>query len=120
METTRKKEIIVILSLSLMLCGCFGRSTLMTRSNFQSVELGEPVSSVEKRSGNPYAVRPLKDGSYEYEYVEKIWMGGEVIEVNHYYIVIKDDKVISKHMNRKKPPAFDEIYDPDPNDNDLQ
>ena len=92
----------------------------MTRQNFDEIQLGTPVSKFEEKVGEPYKITSLKEGSEEYEYIERIPLGDEIVEENHYFLIIKEGKVISKRINRERPPAYDLIYDADPNDTDLQ
>jgi hypothetical protein len=75
---------------------------------------------MEQRVGSPYQIRNLKDGEKEYEYIERITMGDEVVEENHYFIIVQDGKVKGKRTTQQTPPAYDLIYDDNPNDTDLQ
>ncbi len=113
---------IVILSLlsCLCLCGCFSRSQVMTRGNFDTIQVGSSVADFEQKVGVPYRVRKLPNGCLDYEYIERINMGQETIEENHYYLRVKNGKVIAKRINQELPPAYDLIYDGDPNDVDQQ
>ena len=88
----------------------------MTRSGFREIELGTSVEEVVKNYGEPYYIRSNRDGSKEYHYIERIPFGEQVVEDNNYVLVIKNGKVISKRYNQERPPAYDEIYDDDPND----
>jgi hypothetical protein len=92
----------------------------MTRKNFDEVYPGEPVIEVQKKAGAPYAIRSQPNGTEEYEYIERIPLGTEVVEENHYYLVIKNGQVVSKRINRETPPAYDLIDDDDPNDVEQQ
>lgn len=104
----------------LFLLSCFHRSAVMTRQDFNTVEMGEPISTLEQRVGAPYTIRNLKNGGQEYEYIERITMGDEVIEENHYFIIVENGKIIGKRTTLQTPPAYDLIYEDDPNDTDLQ
>ena len=104
----------------LLLCGCFTRSQVISRGSFDDVQMGSPVADFEKQVGSPYKVRKLPDGSLDYEYIERIFMGEEVIEENHYYLRIKNGRIVAKRMNQEIPPAYDLIYEADPNNTDLQ
>lgn len=99
-----------------MLAGCFARSHVMTRQDFDNITLGSSYSQVEQQVGKPYSVKKLSDGSYEYLYIERIRMGEQVVEQNRYTIVVQNGQVISKQFNQKTPPAYDLINDDDPND----
>ena len=92
----------------------------MTRSSFADIRVGEPVTEVQKKVGDPYSITKNSDGSEEYEYIERILMGSEVIEENHYFLNVTNSRVVSKSFKQNTPPAYDTINDDDPNDTDLQ
>ena len=110
---------LVVLSF-LFLCGCFTRSQVISRGSFDEIQVGSPVADLEKTAGSPYRIRKLPNGSLDYEYIEKIFMGEEIVEENHYFVRVKNGRVIAKRMNQEIPPAYDLIYEADPNDTDLQ
>lgn len=102
----------------MLLCAC--SSQMMTRKNFEDVQVGSSMTDVQKRVGSPYAVRKGANGTEEYEYIERFYLNDEVIEENHYILVVKNGQVVSKRLNDKTPPSYDLIDDEDPNDTDLQ
>ncbi len=87
----------------------------MTRNEFESIEIGTPVTEIVDKYGDPYVIRRCKNGIKIYEYIERIPIGGETIEENKYFLVIQDCEVIAKRYHYELPPAYDEIYDEDPN-----
>ena len=99
---------------------CLAHAPMMTRASFAEIQVGEPVADVIQKVGDPYTVNPQSDGTEEYEYIERIDLGTQTVEENRYFLVIKDGRVVSKSFNQQTPPAYDEIYDGDPNDVDLQ
>jgi len=99
---------------------CFSRPSIMTKSTFDNVQVGDPVVEVQKKAGEPYRTRKLGDGTEEYEYIERIPLGEETVQENRYYLIIKNGQVVGKKYKEDLPPAFDQIYDPNPNDTDLQ
>jgi hypothetical protein len=113
------RAVLIVLS-CVFLCGCFTRSQVISRGSFDDIQVGSPVADFEQKVGKPYRVRKLPNGNLDYEYIEKIFMGEEIIEENHYYLRVKNGRVIAKRMNQEIPPAYDLIYDADPNDTDLQ
>ncbi|MFS8564458.1 MAG: hypothetical protein LVR00_09240 [Rhabdochlamydiaceae bacterium] len=113
------KVTVSILSL-LLLCGCFTRSQVISRGSFDDVQMGSPIADFEKQVGSPYRIQKRSDGSLSYEYIERIFMGEEVIEENHYYLLVKNGRIVAKRMNQEIPPAYDLIYEADPNNTDLQ
>lgn len=104
----------------LFCASCFSRSTLMTKNRFDTIQVGDKLVEVEKQVGKPYQVRKLDNGAEEYEYVERIFLGNETVQENHYYLVIKNGRVVGKKYKTDLPPAYDQIYDTDPNDTELQ
>ena len=110
-----------ILALTVILSSCFSRSAVMTRNNFDEISVGSSVLEVEKKAGKPFAVYKQEGGDVEYEYIERIFLGEELLEERHYFLIIKEGKVVSKRLGgTQHPPAYDEIYEADPNDTDLQ
>jgi outer membrane protein assembly factor BamE (lipoprotein component of BamABCDE complex) len=90
--------------------------SVMTRKDFDNITIGMPASDIVEQHGQPIKVKRLKDGSQSYEYVERLPINDQVVEENKYFIIVKDGKVVAKYYNFELPPAYDEIYDPDPND----
>ena len=78
----------------------------MTTSSFHEIPLGSTDSEVVSLAGKPYAIRKQSDGSLEYEYIERISAGGRDMEERHYYLLIKDGKVISKRMKQGGPTPY--------------
>lgn len=99
----------------LSLSSCFSNSSLMTYSRYDQVETGASIEEVESRMGKPYAVHQKKDGSSEYEYVERINAGDDLVAENHYFLIVQDGKVMGKYMTRERAPAYDLIYQEQPN-----
>jgi hypothetical protein len=96
------------------LSSCSSRSA-MTRENFDSIPLGTPLCTVTSMAGDPYSVRSLGNGAFEYEYIERITLGQELMAENHYFFKVKDGQVVAKKMKMEKQPAYDLIYQQDPN-----
>lgn len=108
-----QKTIFVALCAVTAVCSA---APVMTRGDFNAIELGTPADTVIQNYGEPYSIKSRKDGSQEYRYIEKLSVGDEIVEENNYYLLIKNGKVVSKRYNQELPPAYDEIYDDDPND----
>jgi hypothetical protein len=108
------KKIILISSLSL-LAAC-GSSKVMTRENYSTISTGTSTQELINKYGNPYSIKNKKDGTQEYLYIERIPAGETTAEQNNYILVIKNGQVVSKRTTREVPPAYDEVYDEDPND----
>lgn len=87
----------------------------MTSGNYDEIQMGTSISSIEQEYGKPYAVRSKGPGVQEYEYIERIDLGYHLVSENHYFIVVTDGKVVGKYTKRDKPPAYNLIYQEDPN-----
>ena len=111
-------KLVFSLLLCLMIGGCAGRASMMTREQFQEVRLGEPICEVEVCVGEPYAIHDKGGHTEEYEYIEKVRMGNDAVLEYHYFLLVTDGRVVSKRTATKRPPAFDLIYTDDPYDND--
>ena len=104
----------VIFCFLFLLASC-ASGALMTRSDYENITMGTPVSEVVKQYGEPLTIRQNSDGSQDYQYVERIMMGDQTVQQNNYILVVKNGQVVSKHSSRKTPAAYDEIYEEDPN-----
>lgn len=98
-----------------MLAAC-ATGAIMTRNDFDNIELGTPVTEVVKQYGDPVKIRKYKDGTQSYEYIERLPIGEQTVVENKYFLIIKNGQVSAKRYNYELPPAYDEIYDEDPND----
>lgn len=115
-RTFLKKIFLVSLAFSLAVTTGCGGSAVMTRPGFDQIEVGTPVETVVKEHGEPYSIKNTRDGNQEYRYIERVPVGDVTAEQNTYILVIKNGQVVSKRYNQELPPAYDEIYDDDPND----
>lgn len=105
-----------IIFLFLVLAACSSRSsTMMTPEAFYTISLGTPVSQVVAENGKPYAIHPRGGGIEEYEYIEKVQADEELVRENHYFLKVSHGIVVSKRMTSEKSPAYDLIYQEDPN-----
>jgi len=97
-----------------LIWGCSSR--MMTMTSYGQIQVGEPIATVVEKNGDPYAV-DTKNGSTEYKYVEKVTSGNRLIYENHYTIYVKDGNVVGKTSVQQRRPAYDLIYQDDPNHN---
>jgi hypothetical protein len=105
----------MILTAGLMiLAACYTRNSLMTMERFDDINIGTPISEVTAKVGEPYSIRSRGGGVEEYEYIERIEMR-DVVQENHYFIIVSNGQVVGKLINRQRPPAYDLIYQEDPN-----
>lgn len=109
------KKIHIFILGALLLAGCFGASNAISRDCFDAVILGSTVSELECIAGEPYAVHCVCDGELEYVYIEKLSVGYELMAENHYIFRVVNGHVVSKTIRIEKRPAYDLIYQADPN-----
>ncbi len=108
------KKIVAIAVLGI-LSACFSRSGAMTGDNFDTIQVGTPIATVESQMGKPYKVHSKGGNRDEYEYVERIDMGQCLVSENHYFLIVVDGQVVGKYVTREKSPSYDLIYVEDPN-----
>jgi len=92
----------------LLLSGCASRHAMMNRDTYASVDIGSPIQQVEKTCGKPYQITSKGGNTDTYEYLERITMGTQTVQVRHYYLVVSNGKVVGKYMRFTETPA---IYD---------
>ncbi len=98
-----------------VLTACAGSSARMTQDRYDSIQTGVSMSVVEQDIGQPYAIHNKSGGVKEYEYIERITMGTQLISEQHYYLIVVDGKVMGKYTKQEKAPPYDLIYQDDPN-----
>lgn len=98
-----------------LLCGCFTRGSYITQERYNEVQIGQPIASVIKESGEPYSIRKKSSGEEEYTYVESVNVGARLVYENHYIFVVKNGQIIEKRTKQEQEPAYEMIYQDDPN-----
>ena len=104
------------LALLVFLTSCSSSSHMMTMQSYDNIQVGTPIDIVVQDNGNPSSVSS-DYGTSEYKYVEKITNGNRLIYENHYILFVQDGKVTGKMAKQERRPAFDLIYQDDPNHN---
>jgi len=77
------------------------------------IDTGATAEEVEKSCGKPYQIHSRGGNTDLYEYVERISMGTQIVEMRHYFIVITDGKVVGKYMRYVSTPSVYESMYPD-------
>lgn len=85
----------------LVSCSLGGKA--VTMDAFYEVDLSNTTPQVVAILGKPYAIHDKGDGSVEYEYIERIKIGGRDAESRHYFILIKNGVVVSKRVKQSIP-----------------
>ena len=101
-----RKELLVML---FALSACASGGSLMTNQAFFDIPIGSSRNEVVETAGEPYAIHNRPDGTVEFEYVERFKVGGRISEERHYFLLIKDGKVVSKRVEQSSPPPY--IFD---------
>jgi hypothetical protein len=105
----------VALTLALLLLAACATGAIMTRSDFDNIQIGTPVSEVVQKYGDPVKVKDNKNGTESYEYIERLPIGEQTVQENNYYLIVRDGKVVGKRYKEELPPSYDELYEEDPN-----
>jgi len=100
--------------LLVLLCSCFSRSSYITADRFENIQIGTPIDTLKSEIGSPYAIHSKGGNVEEYEYIERIDMGGRTVSENRYYLIVTDGKVTGKYVKNERSPAFDMIYEESP------
>lgn len=95
--------------LAAILIGC-AHGALMTSDDYSEIAVGSPISAVEKKYGKPIAIRSDGDRMI-YEYIERVQLGLQTVEMRRYFFVVKGGKIVNKFTRMNNPPAYDEIYE---------
>lgn len=84
----------------------------ITMDAFYEVDISTSKPQVIAILGQPYAIHDLGDGAVEYEYIERIKIGARDAEERHYFITLKDGRVVSKRIKASIPlPYTFDSYD---------
>lgn len=81
----------------------------MAPTAFYDVPVGATREEVVASCGEPFAVHRKSDGTTEYEYIEKLNIGARNVSERHFFIIMKDGKVVSKRVQTEqaRPYGFD-------------
>lgn len=105
-----------IFQLTLFLCFFSPLVTYaLTLEQYYAIRLGTRISDIADELGEPYDVRDVGERAQEYEFVERLSIGGELAYENHYFITVVNGQVVDKRLCRESRPAYDQIWQEDPN-----
>jgi hypothetical protein len=88
------------------MAACASGGAIMTMNAFHDIPLGASESEVISSAGKPYSICKKEDGVVEYEYIERVKAGARDLEERRYVLVLKDGKVVSKHVKGSSPSPF--------------
>jgi hypothetical protein len=86
----------------LFACAAWAGSKVATDMAFDQIDVGATEAELKQKIGSPYAVKNLSNCEKEFEYIERVIIDDRMIEMRHYYFVIKDGMVASKRMVEDK------------------
>lgn len=89
-----------------VLGACASGGHPLTMNSFYEIPVGASQEEVVRTAGKPYAIHTKEDGTVEYEYIERFKIGGRDANERHYYLVMKDGKVISKRVKQISPNPY--------------
>jgi len=108
----------LIIATCFIVSGCFSKTSMMTQETYSNIQTGTPVKKLVEENGRPYSVE-TKNGMEEYKYVERVTSGNYLIYENHFTLFVKNGVVVAKTATQEKTPAYDMIYQDDPNHNNY-
>ncbi len=85
---------------------CSSGGALMTMNSFHDIPIGATTSEVVAAAGDPYRINKRKDGTVEYEYIERIKAGNRDLQERRYILILKDGKVVSKEVKGEFPSPY--------------
>lgn len=93
-------------ALCLWLSACGTGSALVTMNSFDEVPVGASSAEVVELLGEPYAIHKQSNGTVEYEYIERITAGPRNFEERHYFLIFKEDRVVSRRVKSSSLPGY--------------
>jgi len=104
-----KQGSLIVYFLLTTLVQCASGGAIMTHNAFYDMPIGISQADVVATAGEPYAIHKKADGTLEYEYIERFKVGSRDTEERHYYLLIKEGKLVSKRTTQSSPPPY--IFD---------
>lgn len=78
----------------------------MSMHSFHEIPVGASQEEVIAAVGKPYAVHQLPNGEVEYEYIESLKIGAQDVNERHYFLLLKDGRVVSKRIKQEAPAGY--------------
>ncbi len=82
---------------------CSSGGHILNAGGFYDVPVGASKSEVVDQIGSPASSRNLGEGREELEYIERVRVGGRLLQERRYILTLKDGKVVSKRMETDLP-----------------
>ena len=101
-----------VIFLLLALTSCNNRS--MNLDLFNKILLGDHIDGVIAEAGSPTYIRRILPRVLEYEFIENGYAlnGTTIMYKNHFYLIVKYDRVMDKKYRQESPKQFKNIEYP--------
>lgn len=107
----RSRFICIIISILCLFSSCYtARQNVFTECAFGKITIGDSIQSVVDLYGQPFQIFSIGRELYEYEYLERWFIGKEAIVQKKYYFLVRDNKIINKRIRTTIPPSYDSLY----------
>lgn len=77
------------------------RYAALNEPAFKSILPETPIATIEARYGKPVEISH-ENGEKIYTYVERIYVGSDLVEEIRYSFLVKEGKVVSKEIERRQ------------------
>lgn len=103
--------ICIVIYISCILSSCYtARQNVFTECAFGKIAIGDSIDNVVQLYGQPFQIFSIGRELYEYEYLERWFIGNEAIVQKKYYFLVRDKKILNKRMRTTIPPSYDSSY----------
>jgi len=86
----------------------------MTADEFASIPIGSTTEEVRAQHGDPYSIFSRGGNTDEWEYIERLDVGGVIVNQRHYFLIITNGKVVGKRTELLRPPPYQPTRTDDP------
>lgn len=86
------------------------RQNVFTECAFGQIAIGDSIDNVVDLYGQPFQIFSIGRELYEYEYLERWFIGKESIVQKKYYFLVRDKKILNKRIRTTIPPSYDSLY----------
>lgn len=94
-----------------LLPACYtARQNIFTECSYSEIAIGDCIDNVVALYGQPFQIFSIGRELYEYEYLEKWFIGRESIVQKKYYFLVRDKKILNKRSQTIVPPSYDSLY----------
>lgn len=107
----RTRLIAATIFISCLFSSCYtARQNVLTECAFGKIAIGDSIDNVVELYGQPFQIFSIGRELYEYEYLERWFIGRESIVQKKYYFLVRDKKILNKRVRTTIPPSYDSLY----------